>query len=122
MRQSPSIAPHSPDDGDVYLVLDDFGGRLGGAWRESPEDRTDRGTVIADLMDGQFNDPVRVVAFNTASGQARDVSAELVELIVWDCASSGFDLPPTLEGFIKRHSSATRAQLSLPLGNSGSHG
>ena len=31
MRRSPSIAPTQPDDIDVYLVLDDFGGRLGRA-------------------------------------------------------------------------------------------
>ena len=29
MPRSPSIAPPLPDDRDVYLVLDDFGGRLG---------------------------------------------------------------------------------------------
>ncbi len=32
MRRSPSIIPES-DDRDIYLVLDDFGGRLGRAWR-----------------------------------------------------------------------------------------
>jgi hypothetical protein len=32
MRRPPSIAPALPDDMDVYLVLDDFGERLGRAW------------------------------------------------------------------------------------------
>jgi len=36
--------PTLPDDRDVYLVLDDFGGRLGRAWRETDEDQTDRAT------------------------------------------------------------------------------
>jgi hypothetical protein len=36
----PSIAPSSPDDVDVYLVLDDFDERLGRAWRETDEERT----------------------------------------------------------------------------------
>jgi hypothetical protein len=54
----------------IYLVLDDFGGHLGRAWPEADEERTDRETVIIDLMDGQFSNPVRVVAFNTAEGMA----------------------------------------------------
>jgi hypothetical protein len=33
MRTSPSISPAQPDNRDVYLVLDDFGERLGRAWR-----------------------------------------------------------------------------------------
>jgi hypothetical protein len=28
---------------DTYLVLDDFGGRLGPAWRETDEEDSDRG-------------------------------------------------------------------------------
>ena len=41
MRPLPSIAPALPDDRDVYLVLDDFGGRLGRAWRETDGNSTD---------------------------------------------------------------------------------
>ena len=37
MRSSPSIAPAPPGDVDFYLVLDDFGARLGRAWREANE-------------------------------------------------------------------------------------
>ena len=34
--RSPSIVPPPPgNDQDVYLVLDDFGGRIGSAWREN---------------------------------------------------------------------------------------
>jgi hypothetical protein len=48
MRRSPSIAYALPDDVDIYLVLDDFGGRLGRAWRETDEANTDRATMIED--------------------------------------------------------------------------
>lgn len=116
MRRSPSLAPRSPDDGDVYLVFDDFGERIGRAWRETPEDRTDREIVIADLIDGQYSGPVRVVAFNTAEGTSRDVSIELADLIAAECGEAGFDIPPTLEHFISRHRSGRPAQLPLPLG------
>ena len=66
MRKSPSIIPQD-DDQDIYLVLDDFG-RLGHAWRETDPERTDRETVIRDLLEGQYSNPVRVVCFNTAEG------------------------------------------------------
>jgi len=75
MRKSnwtPSIVPGG-DDHDVYLVLDDFG-RNGQAWREADVETTDLETVTADLLGGQFNNPVRVVGFNTAEGWAQDVS------------------------------------------------
>jgi len=61
----PSIAPALPDDRDVYLVLDDFGGRLGRTWRETDDESAERHAVITDLLDGQFSNPVRVIAFNT---------------------------------------------------------
>jgi hypothetical protein len=78
MRRSPSIAPASPDDFDVYLVLNDYGECLGRAWAEVPEADTGRETVIRDLMTGQYSGPVRIVAFNTAELWSRDVSEEML--------------------------------------------
>ncbi len=77
MRTSPSIAPHGPHD--TYLVLDDFGGRLGCSWRETDVNDTDRETLIRDLVDGEYNHPVRVVAFNTAEGWSRDVTIDIAD-------------------------------------------
>jgi hypothetical protein len=113
MRPSPSISPAQPDDRDVYLVLDDFGGRLGRAWRETGEDRTDRATVFMDLIDGQYSNPARVVAFNTTEGWSRDVSEEIAEEIAERCAIDGFDVPLALEDFVDRHGSGRPAQLPL---------
>jgi hypothetical protein len=115
MRRSPSIAPAQPDDVDVYLVLDDFGGRVGRAWRETDEQSTDRRTVVTDLLDGQYSNPARVVAFNTAEGWSRDVSEDLAEEIAERCARDGSEIPRKLEAFIERHGSGWPAQLPLPL-------
>jgi hypothetical protein len=79
MRRSPSIAADLPDDEDVYLVLDDFGERLGRAWREASEERTDRETLINDLLTGEYTNPVRVVAFNTKEGWSRDVTVDIAD-------------------------------------------
>lgn len=112
MPRSPSIVPETADR-DVYLVLDDFG-RLGRSWRETDEARTDRETIITDLIDGQYSSPVRVVAFNTAEGWSRDVSEDLADEIARRCAMDGFDVPPSLEGFVDRHGNEP-VQLPLPL-------
>ena len=44
------IAPTLLDDVDVYPVLNDFGGKLGRAWSETDEERTDREMVIAAIF------------------------------------------------------------------------
>jgi hypothetical protein len=48
-----------------YLVLDDFG-RIGPAWRETDDTQADRGTLMRHLLEGQFENPVRIAPFNTA--------------------------------------------------------
>jgi ATP-dependent DNA ligase len=67
MRKSnwtPSIVPNG-DDQNVYLVVDDFR-RSGRAWREADVEATDLETVILDMLEGQYKNPVRVVVFNTS--------------------------------------------------------
>ena len=76
--QSPSIVPREANQ-DTYLVLDDFGGELGRAWRETDEEDTDRETLIRDLMDDQYDNPARIVAFNTAQGWSRDVTVDIAD-------------------------------------------
>jgi hypothetical protein len=48
MRRSPSMVPSEANQ-DTYLVLDDFGGRLGRAWRESAEEDANHETLIRDF-------------------------------------------------------------------------
>src|SRR6266446_6927958 len=101
MRRSPSIVPPGNDQ-DVYLVLDDFGGRIGQAWRETDVESTRLEAVIADLLDGQDSNPVRVIAFNTAEGWSRDVSEDVAHELRRFCAEMGRDLPAFLQEFPER--------------------
>ena len=39
----------------------------------------DRETLIRALVDGQYRNPVRIVAFNTAAGWSRDVTVEIAD-------------------------------------------
>jgi hypothetical protein len=77
MPRAPSIVPDDTNR-DVYLVLDDFG-RLGRAWRETDEAEANRTTLVLNLLDGQYEDPVRIVAFNTAEGWSRDVTVDIAD-------------------------------------------
>jgi hypothetical protein len=78
MRTSPSIVPNEADQ-DIYLVLDDFGGRIGCSWRETDAESADRETLIRALVDGEFNKPVRIVASNTTEAWSRDVTMDIAD-------------------------------------------
>jgi|SRR5580704_7572403 hypothetical protein len=67
---TPGLVPHF--DVTVHIVLDDFG-KAGRVYRETAEEDTILGSVVDDLLTGQFNNPVRVVSFNTSEGWPRDV-------------------------------------------------
>jgi hypothetical protein len=68
MGWSPGTVPYGADQ-TVYLVVDRLSS--GRVYRETEVERTDLETVIEDFLTGQFNDPVRVVAFNTLEHWAR---------------------------------------------------
>jgi hypothetical protein len=77
MRHAPSVVRSTSQD--TYLVLDDFGGNLGRAWRETAEEDANREMLIRDLMDGQYSRPARIIAFNTAEGWSRDVTVDIAD-------------------------------------------
>jgi hypothetical protein len=111
----PSLSPASPDDRDIYLVLEDFGEELGRAWPEVDEARTDREILVADLLRGEYFHPVRIVAFNTWNGWARDVSEEIAKELMDRIAAEDLDVPRTLEEFLDRHTGDRPTQLPLRL-------
>ena len=98
MRESPSIIP-DVFSRDVYLVLDDFGGKFGVAWPETEVTATDRATLIRHLLESQFSSPVRIVAFNTAEGWSRDATDDIAAELTQACADRG-ETPPLIADFI----------------------
>jgi len=95
---TPSIVPYGADQ-TAYLVVDRFCG-LGTVYRETEVERTDLETIIADLMSGQFNDPVRVVAFNTLEHWAQDVSKDIALEIQSRSDIDGHDVPEAVGDFV----------------------
>jgi hypothetical protein len=96
--RSPSIIP-SGFDVDVYVVLDDFG-KLGRAYRETDEEAADKESVIRNMIEGQYNNPVRIVAFNAAEGWSRDVTEDIALEIRDRANRAGEELSPGLRDFI----------------------
>jgi hypothetical protein len=90
------------DDQNVYLVVDDFG-RNGRAYREADVETTDLEAVIADLLDGQYKNPVRVVSFNTAEGWSQDVSADVAHELRHRCDLQMRDVPFFLQDFVDQY-------------------
>jgi hypothetical protein len=109
---TPSIVPYGADQ-TVYLVVDGFGSH-GTVYRETEVEQTDLETVIADLTSGQFNDPVRVVAFNTLEHWAQDVSKDVALEIQSRSDIDGHDVPDALRDFVDSYAGRDR-QLALRL-------
>jgi hypothetical protein len=86
----------------VYLVLDDFG-PIGMAWRGANSERISMEAVIADLLDNQYCNPVRVVGFNIAEGWARDVSQDVARALRKCCSVQRREMPSGLWRFVERH-------------------
>ena len=111
-NSSPRIIPYGADQ-TVYLVIDRFGG-LGTVYRETEIERADLETIIADLMSGQFNDPIRVVAFNTLEHWSDDVSVDIATEIQTRCDIEGVAVPEHIRDFFDSHAGPAR-QLTLRL-------
>ncbi len=72
-----NLTPLAPDeDATVHIVLNDFGD-LGCAYVGTDEAEADEATIVDNVLNGQYSCPLRVVAFNTAEGWARDVTEDV---------------------------------------------
>jgi hypothetical protein len=79
-------------------VIDDLG-RNGRVYPETDVETADLETVIVDLLDGQYRNPIRVVAFNTAEGWSQDVSADVAQELRRRCDFQLRDVPSSIQDF-----------------------
>ena len=108
---SPGIVPFGADE-TAYLVIDGFSN--GTVYREIEIEKADLETVISDLLTGQYNNPIRVVAFNTLEHWSDDVSADVAAEIQMRCDMVGVPVPEHVRDFVEAHQPPTR-QLALRL-------
>ena len=96
MRGFPGV-PYGADQ-TLYLVVEGPGQH--GIARET--ERADIETVIADLLSGQFSDPIEVVAFNTLEHWTDDLSKDVAREIRCRCDIEGHEVPVYLDEFVGR--------------------
>ncbi len=112
---SSNIVPYGADQ-TLYLVVDSFG--EGATRRELEIERANLEATICELMLGQFNDPLRVIAFNTLEHWSEDVSAEIALEIQSRCDMDGRDLPEHIKDFVERSTRRVRRSAACPSGYS----
>ena len=88
-------------DLDLHFVLCDFGA-LGTAYVETVPTEVDRDTIIRNMMSGEYDHPLHVIAVNPAKGWARDVSEDIARALVETAVRGGQSLPPGTQGFVER--------------------
>jgi len=92
-------AVSSRADQTVYLVVDRVGSPRNVCCKTKVE-RADIETIIADLIAGQFNDPLRVVAISTSGHWSKDVSRALAEEIQARCDIEAMPVPEHIRDFV----------------------
>jgi hypothetical protein len=71
-------------------------------------------TVVLDLIEGQYKNPIGVFCFNPAEGWSRDVSEDAARELRRRCDLQLRDVPSSIQGFIERYEGSSR-QLTLRL-------
>lgn len=92
----------------VHIVLDGLG-KSGRIYRETDEIQADFETVVTDILTGQYNDPVRIIAFNTAEGWARDVTEDVAREVLARAYRDDLTLRGAIRDFVERETAATFA-------------
>ncbi len=95
--RSPTLAPDFQEP--VHLVLCDFGG-LGLAYQETGPVTSER-SVVDNLLSGQYDTPVQVVAFSVSEGWARDVSEDIVHEVLERARKENVSIPKATQTFIE---------------------
>lgn len=77
----PTLVPGTDNSQPLYLVLCDYGPKLGVSYYEADPDKSDRETVLQWLKEGQYTNPIEILEINKAAGTCRDVTAEFTEIV-----------------------------------------
>ena len=92
----PSLVPSLGQD--LHFVLCDFG-KNGHAFVETDPAHADRNTVIRNLIAGEYERPLSVIAFNLAEGWVYDVSESVAKAIT----KAGVSLTSGTRTFVEVH-------------------
>jgi len=108
---TPSIVPGWADQ-TVYIVENDFG-RAGRAFVETDGEYADLEATIVGLLEGQYSNPIRVIAFNTSERWSEDVSEDIAHELRRRCDLQIRDVPSPIQDFVERHEGHRQLALRL---------
>jgi hypothetical protein len=91
------VVPYGADQ-TLFVVID----RLGKA-NEIRIERSDLEATIGELVAGCFNDPIKVISFNTLEHWTKDISQDVAGEIRARCDIDGVALPDYLSDFVESH-------------------
>jgi hypothetical protein len=97
---APSIVPEISNT--HYFVLDDLG-QYGCLFHETREHETSESVVIRHLIEGQYDGPLKVIAFNAEEGWSKDVSAEIADKVLQQVEANHKTVTSATRAFIERH-------------------
>ncbi|RTE94699.1 MULTISPECIES: hypothetical protein [Bradyrhizobium] len=95
---SPSIVPYGADQ-TLFVVVDRRDEKT-----EIRIERNDLEATIGELVAGCFNDPIKVISFNTLEHWMKDISTDVAGEIRARCDIDGIELPDYLSDFVESHS------------------
>jgi len=95
------MVPYGADQ-TVYLVVDISSGA------ETEIEKADLETIVGDMLSGQYNNPIRIVAFNTLEHWTEDVSSDVAAELQVRCDIDGVPLPEHLTDFVQSHARPMR--------------
>ncbi|GMO13210.1 MULTISPECIES: hypothetical protein [unclassified Bradyrhizobium] len=94
----PPVVPYGADQ-TLFVVID----RLNEATVIRIE-RSDLEATIGELVAGCFNDPIKVISFNTLEHWMKDISTDVAGEIRARCDIDGVTMPDYLSDFVESHS------------------
>jgi hypothetical protein len=98
--------PYGADE-TAFVVIDRLG-RREGVEREIEVERSDIETIISELVAGQFNDPARVIAYNTLEHWSQDISEDIALEIQSRCDIEGAAVPEHIRDFVANFAAPAR--------------
>src|SRR6202008_3431160 len=101
MSRPATLVPDAPAAGTIHMLLDDFG-RSGRAWREMDEEQTAKCDIVNQIIDGEFNRPVKIVAFNLEEGWVRDVTEDIARAVLETASAEDRTLGRAAAEFVER--------------------
>ena len=94
----PSIVPE--ETGPIHFVLCDFGS-AGRVYVETDPNAASAAVIVEDMLDGQFDQPLKVIAVDLAADRVEDVSATIAQAVLDEARRQHDTLPAGTRAFVE---------------------